>query len=144
MGLAATYPADVLAAFVSRLERQLIPVPNADLARLLAELNHDDYLVRERATAALLHAGESVRPQLERALAESSAAESRSRLRLLVARAGRAPRFSPGDILRIRRLIGVAEPQSTDEARRLLQLIANEFPEKSLAREAREALRRRG
>jgi hypothetical protein len=142
LGLLAHRPGELLPEIVGRVERQLVPVPDADLARLLVELDHPDYLVREQATAALAKAGDAVRPHLERALAETASPEVRSRLRLLLRRSGLTPRFSPGDLLRLRRLIGEAGSLGGDEAKRLLRLIAEEFPDPAVAAEARTALGR--
>lgn len=142
LGLLAHRPGDLLPEMAGRVERQLVPVPDADLARLLGELGHPDYLVREQATAALAKAGDGVRPHLEGALAEAASPEVRSRLRLLLRRSGLTPRFTPGDLLRLRRLIGEAASLGGDDARRLLRLIADEFPDPALAGEARAALGR--
>lgn len=140
LGLLAHRPADVLPSIVDRVERQLVPVPDADLARLLTDLGHPDYLVREQATANLAAVGDNVRPHLERALAETSSPEVRSRLRVLLRRSGLTPRFTPADLLRFRRLIGEALSLSGDEPKRLLRLIADESPDPPLAAEARTAL----
>ena len=87
-------------------------------------------------------AGDRIRPHLERALVDARSPEVRSRLRLLLRRGGAAPRFSAGDLLRLRRLIGEAVSLGGDESRWLLELIAMEFPDAALASEARAALRR--
>lgn len=142
LGLLAHRPAEVLPGIAGRVERQMVPVPDGDLARLLAELDHPDYLIREQATAALAKAGDAVRPHLERALAESISPEVRSRLRLLLRRSGLTPRFSPGDLLRLRRLIGEAASLGGEDAKRVLRLIMDEFPDAAVAAEARTALNR--
>lgn len=144
LGLVERNAAEVLPVVTSRVERQLLPVPEADLERLLTELNDVDYLVRERATAALAQAGEVLRPQLERLLVETDSPEVRARLRLLLARSDRSSRFTTGDLLRLRRLIGKAESLAGDDARSLLTLIADDFPDEAVANEARDALERLG
>ncbi|MGC1276573.1 MAG: hypothetical protein WBC44_22965 [Planctomycetaceae bacterium] len=144
LGLMERNTAQVLPAVRSRVERQLLPVPEADLDRLFAELNNADYLVRERAAATLARAGDVLRPQFEQMLATTDSPEVRARLRLLLDRSGRSSRFTTGDFLRLRRLIGTVKMLAGDESKRLLTLIADEFPDPAVANEALEALERLG
>jgi WD40 repeat protein len=53
--------------------------PKVDVARLIADLDHDDYDVRERATRELKRAGPLVRPAVAEALARSKSREVRRR-----------------------------------------------------------------
>ena len=68
------------------LKERLKPptVGTAQVGRLLADLDADDFAVREKATAALGQLGKSVQPALRRALTESASAEVRRRVRDLL------------------------------------------------------------
>lgn len=143
LGVLAANSDELLPNLLDRLERQLRPVPDADLARLLVELSHDDYRVREQATASLAQADDSIRPQLEYALEHSTSAEARARLRLILHRSSATPRFGPEDIRRLRRLVAAAEGHPGEAAQRLLEVITKEFPEPSVAEDARRAMKQR-
>ncbi len=54
------------------------------IARLIAELDHDDFAVREQASAALRQIGPPAEAALRKALAESPSAEVRRRARALL------------------------------------------------------------
>lgn len=142
LGLIARHAEAAMPAMQSHVERQLRPISESERERLLAELDDPDYLVRERATAALARAGDRVRRHLQQRLAETSSPEVAARLRELLRRAGRSPRLSTGDLLRLRRLIGVAERIGGRASQNLLRLIAADTATPTIAEEARQSLER--
>jgi hypothetical protein len=126
-----------------QLQARLRPVPPADgkrLGRLLAELDSDDFTVREAAARGLEEMGERIGPDLRRVLAGRPSAEVRRRLERILPRLHR-PGFS-GEELRALRALEVLEQIQTREAERLLEVLARGAPGARLTREARAALRR--
>ncbi len=125
------------------LRGQLKPVPRADekaVARLIADLDSDDFRVRETATRELGKLGDAVAHALRRALAGKPGAEADRRLRVLLdqARAG-----SPGR-LREHRAVQALEHAGTGPAREVLRALAGGAPEARCTEEAKDALRRLG
>src|SRR5262249_47659513 len=117
------------------------PVPGPDtVRRLIADLDADDFQVRERAQQALEQAGEAVRPALAEAVDAKPAAEVKRRLRGLLERLD-APGVPPG-MVRPLRALEVLERAGTAEARKLLEELARGRADSLLTREARAALER--
>jgi WD40 repeat protein len=123
---------------VRRLRDRVRPVVEPDareLARLLAELDSDEFSVRDRATARLAELGELATPALREALAAGPAPEARRRIgRLLEATRGRS---LTSEQLRALRSVEALERCATPEARRLLEELAGGAPAARLTREAR-------
>jgi hypothetical protein len=108
--------------------------------QLIAELDHDEAGVREKAEEGLEKLGEVVASSLRRALAETASAEVRRRLRRLVERLERLP--LQGSSVREVRAIELLESLGTREARRLLSELAKGVESATRTREAAQALRR--
>src|SRR5262249_38393111 len=108
---------------VPLLRRHLRPVPAveaAKVARWVAELDSDDFAVRERARGGVDGVGEVAVPALRDALAGSSSPEKRRRIAELLDRHGR-PEEPGAQGLRRVRAVEALERMGTAEARRLLE-----------------------
>ena len=114
-------------------------VPAAELARLIADLDADDFDRRETATQRLASLGAQAGPAIRKALEETTSAEVRSRLKPLV----KAPDewvVSDPDMLRALRAIWVLERIGTPKARAVLDDLAKGAPEARQTQEAKAAL----
>jgi hypothetical protein len=124
------------------LKERLRPVAALDakrVDRLLSELDSDDFATRERAAKELEGLGERAEPALRKALTGEPSAELRQRAEGLLEKLDLAR--SP-EQLRGVRAVEVLEQLGTEEARKLLQELANGEPAARLTREATAALGR--
>lgn len=128
---------------VRLLRDRLRPAPHMKpktVPELLADLNDEEFAVREAATAALLKLGGKVVPALREALVAPPSAEVRRRLKRLL---DEIPAAKPlPEDLRIQRAIQVLERIGTADARDVLRALAKGSAEADQTRDAREALRR--
>jgi RNA polymerase sigma factor (sigma-70 family) len=127
---------------VGFLDTRLRPVPSAGaqrIARLIGELDSDEFQVRERASAELRDLGEAVVPALRKALASQPSLEVRLRIERLLRRLKGPP---SAEWLRSTRAVRALEHSGTPEARRLLRALAEGAGEARLTREAKAALAR--
>jgi HEAT repeat protein len=118
-------------------------VPHQDKARidkLLAELDDDEYSVREHATQELMKAGKAVEKAVRDALKKSPSAEARRRLEVILEKLG--PAALPPEVLRASRAVEVLEQIGTAEARKVLETLAKGKTDEALARDAKGALER--
>jgi RNA polymerase sigma factor (sigma-70 family) len=138
--LAAT-PGEV----VPFLRGHLRPVPVADekhIARLVADLDSDEFAVREKASGELERLGDPAVPACRKALEGKPSAEMRQRLEKLLEREDRG-RWSPtGERLRQLRALEALELTGGDEALRRLEELAGGMPGAWLTEEAKAAGRR--
>jgi HEAT repeat protein len=121
------------------LKDHLHPVVAADakrLATLLADLDSEQFTVRDKAARELERLGESALPALKKAQEESTSAEVRRRVEQLLAKEQSSPH------LREARAVEVLEHIATPETRELLRKLAEGVPEARLTREAKAALER--
>jgi hypothetical protein len=120
---------------------QASPPPDAKrVARLLGELDDDDFAVRQKATVELARLGAAAEPALRGALEKSASAEVRRRAELLLGKLqGGLP---PADRVRELRAVELLEQIGTPEARRVLEGLARPGSDGWLAQEARLALGR--
>jgi WD40 repeat protein len=125
------------------LQKRLPPVPRPDaktLARLIADLESNDFHVREKATDELSRLGEAAAHTLRQVLESKPAPEVRRRLQPLLEEArGWTP-----ERLREHRAIQALEYIGTPSVRAVLQALAEGAPEARRTLEAKEALRRLG
>ncbi len=108
------------------------------MARLLSELDNDDFAVREKASKELAKLGELTLPALEKALAGDPSPETRYRVERLLEKLSTP---SP-DRLRTSRAIMVLEQIGTTEAKQLLETLAKGADGALLTEEAKAARRR--
>lgn len=124
---------------------RLHPVADTDekrLARLLADLDSDDFASREKATAELAKAGERALPAYRKALQAKPSLESRRRLEGLLEKAHAAYWEVSGERLRSLRAIEALGLAGTSEARAVLKTLAAGAAEARMTEEARTALER--
>ena len=125
------------------LRERLRPVVAPDpgrVARLLADLDSDNFVAREKATREVQDLGESAGLALRKALAERPSAEVRQRAEQLLAELD-APAASP-QRLRVLRAIEALEAAGTAEARQVLKTLAGGVAEARVTREAKASLLR--
>jgi hypothetical protein len=129
------------------LRQRVRPVPVPDprrVARCLADLDSEQFAVREKATQELEKMAEVVEPALQKALDKKPPPEARRRIKGLLDRL-RAERLNPpAERLRIVRAVEVLERIGDTEARRVLSGLARGAPEAQLTIEAKTALERLG
>jgi sugar lactone lactonase YvrE len=117
------------------------PTP-AHIARLIRDLDSDEWPVREKASAGLERAGARAVPLLEKALVRPASLEVRKRVERLLRRLD--PTEMPAEELVAMRGVQALEYMGTAEARRLLEQLARGGAGLRLTEEAGEALRRLG
>jgi RNA polymerase sigma factor (sigma-70 family) len=125
------------------LERHLRPVKIADeerLARLIADLDSDQFAVREQAARKLEQLREHAETALRQALKKSPSLEARRRMERLLGKLRELP-LAP-DLLRVLRAVEVFERIDAPEARQLLEKLAKGAAEARLTREAKASLQR--
>src|SRR5207249_411613 len=99
----------------------------------------DEFAVREKAAGELAKLGEAAEPALRKALSGKPSAETARQVERLLAR---LEGMSSAPLLRGLRSVEVLEGIGTDEARRLLEKVAQEAPSPRLVRDAKAALER--
>jgi hypothetical protein len=125
------------------LKQHLRPAEPADaqrLRRLLADLESEQFAVREKAQTELQELGDLAEPALRQALEGKPSLELRRRVQAVLEHL-RGPVTQP-EMLRSLRAVAVLEDIATPEARRLLEELAAGAAEARLTREAKAALRR--
>jgi WD40 repeat protein len=125
-----------------------VAAPAADrVAKLLADLDNDDFQVRQRATKELERLGDGVTGACRKALAEKPSAEMRRRLEKLLDRQAALVKQPSAERVRLMRSLEVLELAGTEGARKLLARLAKGAPGAWLTEEAeagRARLDRRG
>jgi WD40 repeat protein len=125
------------------LRRKLSPVPEVDpkrLARLIADLDAEEFARREKAMRELRGLGEVAVPALRRALDGTPSFELRQRARRLLAPFEESS--LPPSTVQALRAVEMLERAGTAEARKFLAVLAKGSPAARLTREARESLQR--
>jgi WD40 repeat protein len=127
------------------LKDRLQPAAAGDasqIAKLITDLDSDQFAVRKKASADLEKIGEPAIPLLRKALEGDPSQEVRKRIEELLAKTSNtAPR---GEALRTLRVIEALETMATPEARHVLQALAKGMPEAGVTRAAQAALERLG
>jgi WD40 repeat protein len=108
--------------------------------KLLAELDSDQFRVRQQATVELEQVGEHARAYLLQALAGKLTLETRRRIEHVLKKLG--PPFSSAEGLRQRRSLEALEHMGSPEARDLLETLADGPANTPLSQESSGALRR--
>jgi RNA polymerase sigma factor (sigma-70 family) len=115
---------------------------NGRVARLIADLDSEQFLLRQQATRELERLGEVAAPAMRKALQGQLSVEVRRRLEVLLRKA--TPKSLSPLVLRQLRAVEVLERIGTPEARRILYRIAVGDAEARLTQEARASLIRLG
>jgi RNA polymerase sigma factor (sigma-70 family) len=127
---------------VGLLEKHLKPVvavPAKQLTDLIADLNSEQFAVRQKATQTLEELADAAELALRKALESDSPLEVRRRVEGLLSKL--VLTRSPGR-MRLFRAVETLEFLGTPEARRLLERLAGGAPGALLTREARASLAR--
>jgi sugar lactone lactonase YvrE len=128
---------------VSFLKERLQPVPEPDsdaIKRLIADLDHEKFAVRQQAALRLRQLGERAVPLLREALAQRPPLEARLRLEELLSRAEAPP--TSGEQIRALRAVESLERIGTADARQVLQRLAGGMTTARLTRAACASLDR--
>jgi WD40 repeat protein len=134
-----------LAASPAFLRDRLQPVPVTDetrVARLIADLDRDNFAARETAAAELERLGDTAAAACRKALEDRPSAEVRRRLEALVNKQARAAWDMTPERLRTWRALEAMELSGTLEARQLLQKVAGGMAGAHQTEEAKAALGR--
>jgi RNA polymerase sigma factor (sigma-70 family) len=118
----------------------LRPEERRRIVRLIAELDAEEFDVREKATAELKRLGEQAEPALRAALTESPTHELLQRAESLLRELEQSPEGK--ERLRLSRALEILERASTPAARRALAEMSGGEAEARLTREAKESLER--
>jgi hypothetical protein len=133
-------PAQAVELFVARL-RPAEAVPAERLRQRIAELNHEQFRVRQNAERELARDPDQAELILRAVLLGNLSAEQRQRVEAIL-NASPAP-LTP-EALRSLRAVEVLERIGTAEARRVLERLAGGAPAARLTREAKASLDRLG
>ena len=127
------------------IEARVRPVP-VDVPerteRLIQDLAHDEFEVREKASRELSKLGEVAEAALYRAHKESPGPELRKRSKHLLSRIGPPFRVFPSESVRVIRVVDVLERIGSEHAIEVLRVIASGSPHALQTREAKAALAR--
>jgi WD40 repeat protein len=128
---------------VELLKEHLKPVAAPDpaqLTRLIAALDDNDFATRKQATEELEGLGELVEGTLRRFMESAISAEARRRAQGLLEKLAGGP--ASGELLHSLRALEVLEDLGTPPAQQLLRALAEGAPEARLTSEARASLSR--
>ena len=124
-------------------EKRVAPIKSADAKRvtaLLADLDSDDFALRQSASKDLERLGERAAAALKKAVEKPASLESRRRVETLLSKL--RPPLASSELLQSLRAVEVLERIDTADARRLLRSLAEGIPDARLTREAKSALDR--
>jgi WD40 repeat protein len=136
----AADPGQAVPLLGERLAKDSPAGEKANIDKLLAALDDDDFNVRENATQELIKAGKSVEKAVRQALTSPPSPEARRRLELILEKLG--PAAMPPAVLRASRAVEVLEQVGTAEARKVLETLAKGPADAALTRDAKAALER--
>lgn len=140
IGLLTASPEQTVPLLKSKLHPAPEPGEPKQMARLIAQLNSDEFAVREKAQEQLRQFGERAEPSLREALKDKLTLEMRKRIEEIlegVRTAAAAP-----ENLRSLRAVEALEHIDTAEAREVLKILANGASSARLTREAKASLER--
>jgi hypothetical protein len=122
-----------------RLKPALSPA-DLGISKLIAQLDDDDFDVREKATKDLMAMGQAAEPLLRQSLQNKPSAEAKGRIERILARLSRST--VPPAELRALRAVEALEHMDAPEVREILQELAKGAEASSLTRDAKAALGR--
>jgi hypothetical protein len=130
---------------VPHLRIRLHPIVRADekhLQHWIADLDSDEFAVREKATSELEKLGVAALDAMRKALEGKPAPETRRRLEQLINKQEREERPTSAERLRLGRALEVLERAGTPEAKEALTTLADGAPGARQTLEAKAALQR--
>jgi hypothetical protein len=125
---------------VAFLKERLSSAVSRTIHQLIADLDDNDFLVRENASRELSYQREAIEPALRKALQNTSSAEVRKRLRRILD--GSEPQICSPKLLQQLRALRILEETTVPEAKQLLESLANGATEARLTQEAKASLER--
>lgn len=134
----AERPAEASAIFKAKIV-QVKPEAPGRLAKLIADLDSDEFAARETATRALTEMGRRAKPALQVATQKPSSPEAAKRIQALLDALG--PDLTPAEIREMRALLAL-ELAGTSEARQVLAHLAEGAAGAPLTEDAKGALTR--
>jgi hypothetical protein len=140
IGLLTAAPERAMPMLGEKLKPAPAPADRKHVARLVADLDSDQFAVRENAMKELRQLGERAEAELRSALQGKLPLESRKRVKELL-EGVRASATAP-ERLRELRAVEILEHIGTSDARRMLQTLAGGAADARLTREAKTVLRR--
>lgn len=111
------------------------------ITQLIADLDHDDFAIRERATTELARVVDQAAPQLRKVLEGSPSAELRRRVEQLLQKV-ESRIVQSADRLRMIRALELLEQLGTTEARNVIEGLAQKGSDPWMRQEAKAALER--
>jgi WD domain, G-beta repeat len=139
LGILASHPEAALPFLKERLEPAVVPDPK-QVALLIADLDSQRFVVREKASRELEKMVEAAEPMLRAALENGPSLELRRRVERLLTPLEQRP--LPASRLRARRALLTAERIGTAGARALVERLTRGNPRAWLTHEARRVLAR--
>jgi len=134
MGRLVSSPASAV-PFLGKQLQDTKPVDAKRIERLIADLDDNQYSVREQATKELGALGDRVAPAIKKTLAGTPSAEAKTRLGALLDRI--VSSGPSAETIREIRVVEALEFIGSPEARRLLEKLATGNPEMRLTQEAK-------
>jgi WD40 repeat protein len=136
----AAEPARAVTFLKERLTRSV--TLEARARRLIADLDDDQFAVREKAARELERLGPGVEPILRLAAKENPSLEVRRRIQDILAGLKKADKLEVLDPVRVRVAVTILEKIDTPESRRTIEELARGPAEACVTRESRAALER--
>jgi Tol biopolymer transport system component len=136
----AAAPKEAVPFLEERVRPAVAADPDARIPRLIADLDSDEFTVREKASGELGLLGRSAEPALRKALDNPPSLEVRRRVERLLEKLER-PTLSP-EHLRLLRATDALEQMGTPAAQKVLAALSRGAPEAQLTQEARASLDR--
>ena len=133
--------ANSAAEFIGKRLLPVAPLDSKQVAQWLADLDSDEFVVRERAATDLAKFGELAVPAMQEALKKKPPLEKRRTLEALLATHG-SPVVTAPEQLRGLRAIEALEYLGSADAKKVLAKIATGVPEARMTKEAKASLER--
>jgi hypothetical protein len=111
------------------------------VGKLIADLDDDEFSVRDNASAELARVGESVVPALQQTLAGNPSPEVKDRIGQLLKSFKDASKLTP-DLMRVLEALEVLEQAGTPESRQALEALARESLVARIMQEVKAAVER--
>src|SRR5262249_20208071 len=121
-------------------KKKAVAIDPKRLARLIADLDDEEFKVREKAAAELAKLGKAAEPALQKALKETKSSEVGLQLRQLL----KQLEGLPSETVRAVRAVEILERMGGPEARKALGTLAREATEPRLKEEAKASSQRLG
>ncbi len=111
---------------------------SSDVAKLIAELDDDNWQVRDKATEALKKMGDKVIPVLRRTLTETKSAEVRQRVNRILESAAASGSTNNMNLLVSSRVIRMLRIIGSEETKKAIEAIEKQYPQLKPSEPAKE------